>query len=66
MDYREMYNDTIALLLAYYQGSTNSENIMRMMAIHELFVIAIEGEDTHMAERMALRITHHFETTLTY
>jgi hypothetical protein len=32
MDYREMYNDTIALLLAYYQGSTNSENIMRMMA----------------------------------
>ena len=66
MDYRELYNDTIALVVAYYQGSTNSENIMRMMAIHELFVIAIEGEDTHMAERMARRITQHFETTLTY
>ena len=66
MDYREMYNDTIALVLAYYQGSTNSENIMRMMAIHELFVIAIEEEDTHMVERMAGRITQHFQTTLTY
>jgi hypothetical protein len=66
MDYREMYNDTIALVLAYYQGSTNSENIMRMMAIHELFVIAIEEEDDDLVTRMAKRITQHFETTLTY
>lgn len=66
MDYREIYNDTIALVLAYYQGSTNSENIMRMMAIHELFVQAIDQEDDDLVTRMAGRITQHFETTLTY
>ena len=66
MDYRQVYNDTIALVLAYYQGSTNSENIMRMMAIHELFVQAIDQEDDDLVERMAGRITHHFENTLTY
>ena len=66
MDYRQVYNDTIALVLAYYQGSTNPENIMRMMALHELFASAIDQEDEHLTQRMAERIDQHFSNTLTY
>ena len=66
MDYRQIYNDTIALVLAYYQGSNNPENIMRMMALHELFAQAIDQEDEHLTSRMAERINQHFNNTLTY
>jgi hypothetical protein len=54
-------DNTIALVVAYMQGSTDSWGILKMLSYYEAFADAVKAEDTAAVKEGAQEITAIYE-----
>lgn len=56
----EIYNDTVAMVVAFYQVTTNPELIVRMMDLHEVFIAYLGDNDDAGIEALAFQIEQFY------